>query len=202
MRKLFFHPILAVAILCAPVRAQSPGSYKIDPQASRIEIRVFRTGLLSALGDNHSILLTRFTGKAEASAGKPWEVRVLGRADSLEVTDPGASPSTRQQVQHTMLGPTQLDVTRYPMVELRSRSVLPGSMEKSWRIIADLTLHGVTRQAEFPLVCEQSGSRLRVSGQQKLKLRDFNIEPIRVAGGTIKVRNEFEIVYDITLKRQ
>lgn len=189
---------LALAGVC---QAQTLGRYEIDSQASRVEIHVFRAGLLSALGDNHRVLLTHFSGWARGAKGKPWEVQVRGEPGSLEVTDPGAPASTRQQVQHTMLGPIQLDVTRYPAIELRSRSLLPGGTDKSWRMLADLTLHGVTRQIEFPLAWEQSEGRLRVSGKQKLQLRDFNIEPIRVAGGTIKVRNDFELVYDITLRK-
>ena len=62
---------------------------------------------------------------------------------------------------------------------------------------ADLTLHGVTRQVEFPLSWEQDGNRLQVRSSRKFLLRDFNIEPPRVAMSTIGVRNEFELVCDI-----
>ena len=69
-------------------------------------------------------------------------------------------------------------------------------------MLADLTLHGVRRQVELPLRWVQDGDRLQVRGSRRLLLRDFNIEPPRVAMGTIKVRNEFEVVYDLTLQRQ
>lgn len=68
-------------------------------------------------------------------------------------------------------------------------------------MFAELTLHGVTRQVEFPLRWEQNRDRLQVRGTKKLLLRDFNIEPPQVAMGTIKVRNEFEVVYDLKLQR-
>lgn len=183
-------------------RAQTPGVYRIDPQASRIEIHLFRGGLLGGFGDNHLILLTRFSGTAEAPEGRAWEVHVLGESGSLVVADPGVSPSTREQVQRTMLGPTQLDVTRYPAIEVRSRALLPGEADKSWRMLADLTLHGVSRQVELPLAWNQSRDRLRVWGKKKLWLRDFKIQPARVALGTIQVRNDFELVYDITLREK
>lgn len=180
---------------------QAPGVYRIDPQASRIEIHLFRAGLFGKFGDNHLIVLRRFSGTAEES-GKPWQVHVLGESRSLEVTDPSASASTRQEVQRTMLGPTQLDADRYPAIELRSRSLLPGDTDKSWRMLADVTLHGVSRRVEFPLAWEQSEKRLHVWGKKKLFLRDFEIQPARVALGTIQVRNDFELVYDITLQEQ
>ncbi len=193
--------VLAVAFagLC---RAQAPGLYRIDPRASRIEIHLFRGGFLGKFGDNHLIVLNRFSGTAEESEGKSWEVRVLGESGWLEVTDPGASASTREKVQRTMLGSTQLDTTRYPVIELRSRSLVPGDTDRSWRMMADVTLHGVTREVEFPLAWDQSGDRLHVWGKKKLLLRDFGIQPARVAGGTIQVRNDFELVYDVTLQKQ
>ncbi len=194
-------PVLAVAFV-GPLFAQSPGLYDIDPRASRVEIHVFRGGLLGGLGDNHVIVLGRFTGTAEGAAEKRWEVRVLGESGSLTVTDPDASASTRREVEETMLGSSQLDVKQYPTIEVRSRSLVSGGTDKSWRMLADVTLHGVTRQVEFPLAWTQTSDRLRVWGKKELRLRDFNIQPRRLALGTIQVRNEFEMVYDITLQRR
>jgi polyisoprenoid-binding protein YceI len=193
---------LVPVLLVGRCWAQVTGSYSIEPQSSHIEIRVFRGGLLGGLGDNHVVALETFSGTADAAAGSPWRVHVLGELGSLRVVDPPASASTREQVQQTMLGDTVLDVSRYKTIELQSRSLAPGETDRSWRMLADLTLHGVTRQVEFPLSWEQGGDRLRVRGGRKLLLRDFSIEPPRVAMGTIKVRNEFELIYDITLQKQ
>jgi len=193
---------LALPVAAGLSFAQAPGFYRIDLQASHIEMQVFRSGFLSVLGDNHLIALSRFSGTAEDSGEKPWSVHVLADAGSLEVRDPGVSVSTRQEVQKTMLGPTQLEVTRYPVIELRSHSLLAASPGKSWRMFAEVTLHGVTRQEEFPLTWSQEGDKLRVWGKKDLRLRDFKIEPIRKALGAVKVGNEFELVYDITLRRE
>ncbi len=193
---------LLAGLLVGRCWAQAPGSYRIDPQSSHIEIRVFRGGLLGGFGDNHVVVLGAFSGTAQAFAGSPWQVHALGESGSLRVIDPGASASTRDQVQQTMLGATVLDGTRYKTIELQSRSLAPGETDRSWRMLADLTLHGVTRQVELPLSWKQDGDRLQVRGTKKLLLRDFNIEPPRVAMGTIKVRNEFEVAYDITLRKQ
>jgi polyisoprenoid-binding protein YceI len=193
---------LVAVLLVEGCWAQAPGSYSIEPQSSHIEIHLFRGGLLGGFGDNHVVVLGTFSGTAQASAGSPWRVHVLGESGSLRVVDPGASASTRQQVQQTMLGATVLDAGRYKTIELQSRSQAPGETDRSWRMLADLTLHGVTRQEEFPLSWEQEGDRLQVRGSRKLRLRDFGIDPPRVAMGAIRVRNEFELVYDITLRKQ
>lgn len=189
-----------IAVLTArPSRAQSPGVYHIDPQASRIEIHVFRGGFLGRLGDNHQIVASRFFGSAERSEGRAWQVHVMAESGSLQVMDPGVSASTREEIRRTMLGPDQLDTQRFPAIELRSRSLLPSDADKSWRLLADLTLHGVTRQVEFPLAWTQNGKSLRVRGRKVLLLKDFNIQPIRKGLGAIQVRNDFELTYDMTL---
>ena len=182
--------------------AQTPGSYTIEAQSSRVQIRVFRGGLLGGFGDNHLIELRPLSGTAESSPAAPWLVHVFARSGALRVIDPGASPATREQVQQAMLSAKVLDASRYQTIELQSRSLAPGVNDRSWRMVADLTLHGVTRQVEFPLSWEEHGDRLHVRGSTKLLLRDFNIEPPRVAMGAVKVRNEFELVYDITLRKQ
>lgn len=179
--------------------AQTPGVYTVDPQSSRIEIHVFRGGFLAGLGDNHQIVLNQFSATAQGLDGKSWEVHVKGEAGSLQVVDPGTSESTRQEVQKIMLGATQLDVQRYPTIELRMLSLARGDAERSLGMVAELTLHGVTRQVEFPIAWTQDAGRLRVQGKKPLLLRDFKIEPIRKALGSVQVRNEFEVVYDLTL---
>lgn len=184
----------------APVFSQIPGAYRVDSQASRIEIHVFRTGVLGGLGDNHLIVLKSFSGTAEQPPGSAWQVHVIAESSSLRVLDPELSPSSRNEVQRTMLGPTQLEVARFPSIELQSRSFLPGENAQSWRMLADVSLHGVTRQVEFPLEWTQTGDELRVRGKKELRLKDFGIQPIRKFLGTLQVRNEFEFVYDIVLR--
>jgi polyisoprenoid-binding protein YceI len=150
---------LLAGLLVGHCWAQAPGSYSVDAQSSHIEIRVFRGGLLGGLGDNHVVVLRTFSGTARASAGEPWHVHVVGDTESLRVLDPGESPSTREQVQQTILGATVLDGSRYKTIELQSRSLTPGETDRSWRMHADLTLHGLTRQVEFLLSRKQDADR-------------------------------------------
>ena len=191
--------LAASGILGAKIsEGQATGVYEIDAKASRIEIHVYRTGALSGLGDNHQIRLTRFSGTASGAEGEPWQVQVVGEAVSLLVLDPNLSDSARREVQETMLGASQLDVSRYPRIEIKSRSVAPGSL----LLDADLTLHGVTRAVEFRYAWSQSERRLSVQGKKQLYLRDFGIQPIRKFFGTLQVRNDFEVVYDLQLDRR
>ena len=124
-----------------------------------------------------------------------------GDAASLTVLDPKLSDSARREVQETMLGASQLDVSHFPHIDIWSRAVRPGDGDGSLKLETNVTLHGQTRVVEFPLTWSQNDKVLTIQGKKQLLLRDFGIEPIRKFFGTIQVRNDFEVVYDIRLIR-
>jgi polyisoprenoid-binding protein YceI len=182
-------------------QAQTAGFYQVDPQGSRVEIRVFRSGFLAPLGDNHEIILKRFSGTLAGDFRQGWKVRVEAEVASLEVLDPDASAPVRAEIQKTMLGPTQMDVQRFPTIELRGWTQGPARKEGTWMVLADLTVHGVTQRVQFPVNWTEQGKMLRVQGAQFLRLTDFGIVPIRRALGAVRVRNQFEVDYNLALHR-
>lgn len=184
-----------------PLLGQISGTYQVITKESHVEIHLFKGGFLSALGDNHLIALTRFSGTAHLSKSAPWTAEMSGYADSLKVIDPWGSSYERKEVENAMLGPEQLDVGRYPMIKLRSLSFDPTSNDTTWHLEADIKLHGVVRKETFLLDCHQNGSQLHITGKKMLKLTNFNIQPFSRAFGAVKVKNEFEVTYDIILDR-
>ncbi len=193
---------LVPALLLAGPRhlaAQIHGKYRVDTNASQIEIHLFKGGFLSALGDNHLINLTHFSGSANLSQADGWTAELSGESASLKVIDPWGDPAERKEVQDTMLGPQQLDVSHFPSIELHSVSFDPTGEDSTWHLDADVELHGVTRKVKFSLDCHQIGDKLQIQGKKMFKLTDFNIQPFSTALGAIKVRNEFEVTYNIVL---
>lgn len=181
--------------------AQVSGTYQVDPKESTIEIHLFRGGLLGSLGDNHLITLTRFSGTAFLSPTSPWKAEMSADSASLKVIDPWGNPSERKEVQDTMLGPQQLDADRFPKIELHSVSFDPTNQDTTWNLVADVQLHGVTRKEQFSLDCHQIGDKLQIRGEKMFKLTDFNIQPFSKAFGAVKVKNEFEVTYNVVLLR-
>lgn len=184
-----------------PLRAQVFGSYRVNTQESKIEIHLFKGGFLGALGDNHLIALTHFSGKANLSQADGWTAYLSGDAASLEVIDPWGNPSERKEVQDTMLGPQQIDVSHFPSIELHSLSFDPVDHDAVWHLVANVKLHGVTRKVQFSLDCHEMGDRLQIQGKKMFKLTDFNIEPYSTALGTVKVKNDFLVTYNVVLDR-
>jgi polyisoprenoid-binding protein YceI len=163
----------------------------IDAQKSGMTVRVFKSGLFSAFGHDHEIAAPIADGVADVE-GRRVELRA--KASTLRVRDPEASDKDRQEIQKTMLGPDVLDVERYPQIVFRSTSVEPAG-PGSWTVPGELTLHGQTRPITVQ-VRERDGHYV---GAVRVKQSDFGIKPIKVAGGTVSVKDEVRIDFDIQL---
>jgi polyisoprenoid-binding protein YceI len=195
---------LAVALFAGgpgPLSAQVSGSYRVNTQESKIEIHLFKGGFLSALGDNHLISLTRFTGKADLAKTGSWTADLSADAASLKVIDPWGNPTERKEVQDTMLGPDQIDASHFPSIELHSLLFDPVDHDKVWHLVANVKLHGVTRKVQFSLDCHEIGNKLQIEGKKMFKLTDFDIQPYSTALGTVKVKNDFLVTYNVVLDR-
>ncbi len=164
-------------------------SQPIDAQRSIITIRVFKSGLFSAFADNHEIQAPISEGSVDESKR---EVSLVIEAKQLQVLDPGLPPEKRAEVQTRMLGPEVLDSSKFAQIRFRSTSVEPVS-GNSFRVRGDLSLHGQTA----PISLEVAGRDGSYRGQCVLKQRTFGIEPIRIAGGTVKVKDEVKIEFTI-----
>lgn len=198
-------PALLVAVLflagTGQLSAQVSGRYRVNVKESQIEIHLFKGGFLSSLGENHLITLKQFSGTADLPGKGPWKAELTGKASSMKVIDPWGDPSERKEVQNTMLGPHQLDVKRYPLIELHSVSFDPTDHATTWHLEADVKLHGVTRKVRFSLKCLETGDRIEIRGKKMFKLTNFNIQPYSAGFGAVKVKNAFEVTYKIILDR-
>jgi polyisoprenoid-binding protein YceI len=57
----------------------------------------------------------------------------------------------------------------------------------------DLTVHGQTR----PVLVEVTGEAGHYRGSAAVRQTDFGIQPVSAAGGTIKVKNEVRVEFEI-----
>lgn len=184
---LLFITTTISAVLSAQARP-SPSSTSIDTEHSTMTVHVYRSGLFSFAGDNHEIQAPIASGSLN-EAERTVELRVDVR--QMRVLDPNLSADKRSQVQGKMLSPDVLDPERYPEITFRSTGVDEKNSNLSVR--GNLTLHGETRPINVSVTRTQS----RYRGSATVKQTDFGIKPISVAGGTIKVKDEVRIDFDI-----
>jgi len=169
--------------LCAQSKA-------IDVSKSSLKIRVFKSGAFSAFAHDHEVEAPIEEGKVDSSAHASVQLRVDSR--KMRVLDPDTAADKRAEIQHTMLSDKVLDVEKFPEISYQSTAVTSRG-EDGWEVHGTLTLRG-KKQPVAVKVSLQGG---HYRGTASIKQSDFGIEPIRIAGGTIKVKDELKIEFDI-----
>jgi polyisoprenoid-binding protein YceI len=174
--------------------------YRIDSAQSRFTVRVFVGGLLSSLGHDHTIDARNISGEAQFTYGtvSPASLQMSIKADSLSVTDK-VSKSDREKIEASMRDEV-LEVARFPEINFRSTGVTANRIDEGLyqvQISGDLTLHGVTRGIVINARASFGSHGLRAQGEFSVKHADYNLKRVSVAGGTIKVKEEIKLSFDI-----
>jgi len=192
MPRLSVLVVLAVLPLGVVLGADSGVSRAIDTEKSVMTVRVFKAGFFSGLAHDHQISAPIQEGSFDQT-NPSVQLRVDAR--QLRVVDKDVSDKDRAEIQQTMLGPKVLDTERFPEIRFHSTTV-EHVADRKWVVHGELTLHGQTRPVNAD-VTERNGHYL---GTAELKQKDFGITPISLAGGTVKVKNELRLEFDIVAR--
>jgi hypothetical protein len=95
----------------------------------------------------------------------------------------------------TMLGPKVLDSENFREIRFHSTEVNRHS-NNQWTVHGDLTVHGQTRPVQAEVERQNGGYR----GSAELRHKNFGITPVSVAGGSVKVKDEVRIEFEIVGK--
>jgi polyisoprenoid-binding protein YceI len=153
------------------------------------------------MGHRHTIRAQQFTGSVEWDSALPEAVRIdlVIDAKSLKVTDDDLDPGDVAKVQQDMETKV-LEVEKYPEIHFLSNvATLRESSEGKWAldVSGSLLLHGVSQPVVVPLTVEMSGNVLHLQGETTLRQKDYEIEPVSVGLGTVKVKNEVKIQFNL-----
>jgi polyisoprenoid-binding protein YceI len=181
--------MLAIGMWLGTTNAYGQGK-AIAVDKSSMKIRVFKSGAFSAFAHDHEIEAPIAEGKIDASGNPSVQLRV--ESGKMRVLDPEISADKRAEIQHTMQSAAVLDAEKFPEIAYQSTAVTSRG-EGHWSVRGDLTLHGKKQ----PVAVEVSFEGGHYRGSAVIKQSDFGIEPIRLAGGTVKVKDELKIEFDI-----
>ncbi len=179
--------------------------YRLDASRSRFVVQAFANGLFSMFGHNPTIAICGFGGDAQ------FELSTLGRAsllmlvtpDSFTVTDK-VSDKDRREIERAMREDV-LEIARYPEIVFMSKktSAHPIAEGKHHvKITGDLTLHGATREHMVDANVTFNQDSLSAQGEFSLRQTDYNIKPVSIAGGTLKVKDQLKFSFDIIAEKQ
>ena len=162
----------------------------IDVNKSSLKIRVFKSGAFSAFAHDHEIQAPIDEGKIDSSASPSVRLRVDSR--KMHVLDPEISADKRAEIQQTMEGTAVLDVAHFPEISYRSTAITKTG-DAHWEVRGNLNLHGKDQLVVVAVSLDEGHYR----GSASFKQSNFGISPIRIAGGTVKVKDEVKIEFDI-----
>jgi polyisoprenoid-binding protein YceI len=192
-----------ILILSALVAAEAQDRAAPQTQQSSITIKVFKSGLFSGFAHNHVVVAP--IARAEVDPAR-LAARITVITKELKVKDPEVSDKDRAEIQSTMLGPKVLDQERYPEIQFKSSRIERSSPQR-YRVTGMLELHGATRELSFEVSggspagsgagVARNGEVEHYHGATRLKQSDFGIKPISLFGGSVKVKDELELEFDV-----
>ena len=185
--------VIFVLLSCLFSAAQST---PIDTALSKITIHVDKTGVFSFAGDKHEIAAPLSSGTLDEKAGT---VEFTIDAQKLQVLDPQLDEKKRAEVQKTMHSPAVLDSAKYPEIKFHSTKATSAG-PNAWNVTGDLTLHGQTHPLTVQVKKEARTGKAAYLGSAKLRQTDFGITPVVVAGGTVKVKDELKLDFDVVTR--
>ncbi|MBS1791635.1 MAG: YceI family protein [Acidobacteria bacterium] len=198
--------IACLTVLVSVARPQTKShTYTIVAGESSFWVFVPKTGLLSGLAHDHQIGIKSFTGKVvvpeSGASGGSLELNV--DTTSLVVLDTKPSEDDKKKIQSNMHNEV-LESAKYPKASFKSVAVSDlkqtGGETYNFTLNGDLTLHGMTKRIAIPVSLTINAEQLRATGKYTLTQTDFGIKPYSAAGGTIKVKNEITVNFNIVAK--
>jgi polyisoprenoid-binding protein YceI len=181
-------------------------TYKVNPDRSRMEVQVFRGGLLKTLGHEHRVAARTFSGMVNLDARKLQDssVSLTIESNSLSVQDPGASEKDKREIQATMESPKVLNVQAFPKISFNStyvQGVTQNGDDFEIKLTGRLKFHGIEREITFPARISLEKNFLRAKGTVSISQTDFGIVPITLGGGMVRVKDQVRVCFDFLAER-
>jgi polyisoprenoid-binding protein YceI len=197
---------LGLVLLASAALVAQAGKYKVDQAASSVLIQVGKGGLFSFAAHDHEVAAPALAGTVvlDQTDVSKSSVSLEFDATALKVTGKGEPATDVPEVQAAMLSDRVLDVQRYPKITFRSTRVSVASKAAdrlTLTVAGDLTLHGTTRPVTTRVEVVLKDTALTATGTAKIHQSDFGMKPVTAGGGTVRVKDEVDIVFQVVARR-
>lgn len=198
--------IILMSVLLWSGVAMAAETFTIVPLQSRIEIKTGKAGLLKSVAHEHLVHAEQITGSIvfDKTVLAESMIALTVPSASLKLDATKVDPKDAREIEETMEGKKVLDVARYPTIQFESRELSgqeTAPHQYALELVGDLSMHGVTRSITVPVTVHITGNTLIGSGATRIKQTDFGIKPYSAALGTIKVKDELQLVFSITAQQ-
>jgi polyisoprenoid-binding protein YceI len=186
-----------------PAQQISSGRHCVEPGKGQFLILVGSAGVFGVFGHDHTVEAKEITGCAEVNGTDLTRssVELTFPAGKVTVLDPKDDPKDRTKVQQTM----ETDVLRvreFPSIRFRSTGVRRAQGKTNGLIVdGQLTIRDRTQPVAIPLeVTRAENGLILVKGEYSFRQTAFGIQPVKVAGGAVRVKDELRVRFELFLK--
>lgn len=175
-----------------------PGTHRIGPDCGRLEIRTYREGVAARVGHDLVMEVTSWNGVLEVDGdGLLSAVRVDVDGGSIEVREGvgGVKPLSdrdREEIRRNI----DEKVLRGASIAFRSAVVAVAPGGESLAVRGDLTIAGTSRPLDAEVSVAGDG---RAAATVGLRQSAWGITPYRGLMGTLRVRDEVDVVIEVSL---
>ena len=179
--------------------------YIIETKGSTFTARAFAAGLLSAFAHSPTIAIRDFEGEVflNPDAVEQSSLRIVIHPAALTVTD-DISEKDREEIDRRMHDEV-LESNSFPDIvyeSSRGTASATGDGQYWLALNGELTLHGVKRNQPVSARVSVNGTTLRATGELSLRQSDYDIRPVSAVGGTVKLKDEIKLSFDISARKQ
>ena len=179
--------------------------FRVDPARSIVTIEVRRAGRLANLGHDHVVASHAVHGYIAPRDGRA-DLSIALRdlvVDEPELrraagftTQPSASDieGTRENMRNRVLHVDEHPFAFVSLAGVRAQA-MPFVVEPS------ITLNATTRPAKAEIAVEMAPDAVRVTGRMSIRQTDFNLVPLSILGGALRVRDALAIRFDIVARK-
>jgi len=201
--------LATILVRAAGAASLADGTFVVSERRSSVLVHVGKSGLLPLAGHRHEVVAP-VTGLISVNPGNlgASSVELAFATARFHVRPEGEPEGDAPKVEEVMRGPRVLDSARFGEIRFRSRTVSGRAVggrvadEYEVQVTGDLTVHGVTREVVVPMRVVLDGETLTAKGRATIGHDQFGLTPVTAAGGTVRVRNEIEIGFEIVAERQ
>lgn len=177
--------------------------FVIDAKRGNFTVQAFAEGLFSFVGHNPTFVVRRYGGEIQLAENNSdiASMLVVVQSNSLALLDK-VNKTDRAEIENSM-NEKVLETSKFPEIFFVSKNVsldsaTDGKLTSTAKGV--LSLHGEKKAQTIEADTEITSGTIRAFGEFSLKQSDFNIEQFRAMGGTLKVKDEVKISFDITAR--
>jgi len=188
--------------------------YRIDPQASDVRLLVYRDGVLSTFGHNHTVSAKEFTGTIRLQPKLAQSrVELDIPVDRLVVDDAAvrrgegedfASQPSENDVAGTrtnMLSAALLNAAQFATIKVTGTS---GAVDAKNSAVLDLSVQLVGKEIKLslPATLKLEGDQLEASGEADLSHGQLGLKPFSALLGSLRVADQMKFKYRIRASKE